>query len=226
MAEKSRAREDRVITDIRDQAKTESQRKADARKKRTIAIVLWILAIGCEIAAIFLFKKLVVLWPCLLALIVDAVLCIVAAQFWKKANHIDPPAGKFWQNQFGVFMSVIAFAPLIVIFLLSKDVDPKNKKIAVIVAAIAAVATLGASIDYNPVTIDDLNEAELQALGYGGECYWARYSKSYHFDPDCPTLLRSKEVFQGTIEQAFEEGRTDPCDFCANGKEEKQQSGE
>ena len=226
MAEKSRAREDRVITDIRDQAKTESQRKADARKKRTIAIVLWVLAIACEIAAIFLFKKLVVLWPCLLAIIVDAVLCIVAAQFWKKANHIDPPAGKFWQNQFGAIMSVIAFAPLIVIFLLSKDVDPKSKKIAVIVAAIAAIATMGASIDYNPVTIDDLNEAELQALGYGGECYWARYSKSYHFDPDCPTLLRSKEVFHGTIEQAFEEGRTDPCDFCANGKEEKAQSGE
>ena len=147
MAEKSRAREDRVITDIRDQAKTESQRKADARKKRTIAIVLWVLAIACEIAAIFLFRKLVVLWPCLLAIIVDAVLCIVAAQFWKKANHIDPPAGKFWQNQFGASMSVIAFAPLIVIFLLSKDVDPKSKKIAVIVAAIAAIATMGASID-------------------------------------------------------------------------------
>ena len=221
MAEKSKPREDRVITDIRDQAKTESQRKADARSKRIVAIVLWILAIGCEIAAIILFKKLVVLWPCLLALIVDAVLCIVAAQFWKKANHIDPPAGRFWQNQFGAFMAVLAFAPFIFILLSSKDADPKTKKILTIVAALCAVAALGFSIDFNPVTIDDLDEAELNALGYGGTCYWAKYSKSYHFDPDCQALLRSKEVFHGTIEQAFEEGRTDPCDFCAGGAEEK-----
>lgn len=226
MAERKQPREDRVITDIRDQAKTESQRKADARKKRSVAIILWILAIGCEVAAIFLFKKLVVLWPCLLALIVDLILVIVASQFWKKANHIDPPAGKFWQNQFGAFMAVLAFAPFILILLTSKDVDPKFKKILTVVAALCLVASVGLSIDYNPVTIDDLDEAELNALGYGGECYWARYSKSYHFDPDCPTLLRSKEVFHGTIEQAFEEGRTDPCDFCAGGKEQKENSGE
>ena len=224
MAER-KAREDRVITDIRDQAKTESQRKSAARSKRIVAIILWILAIGCEVAAIILFKKLIVLWPCLLALIVDAILCIVAAQFWKKANHIDPPAGKFWQNQFGAFMAVLAFAPFILILLTSKDVDPKFKKILTVVAALCLVA-VGLSIDYNPVTIDDLDEAELNALGYGGECYWAKYSKSYHFDPDCPTLLRSKEVFHGTIEQAFEEGRTDPCDFCAGGKEQKENSGE
>ncbi|MBR3035399.1 MAG: hypothetical protein IKI53_08530 [Firmicutes bacterium] len=225
MAER-KAREDRVITDIRDQAKTESQRKSAARSKRIVAIILWILAIGCEVAAVILFKKLVVLWPCLLALIVDAILCIVAAQFWKKANHIDPPAGKFWQNQFGAFMAVLAFAPFILILLTSKDVDPKFKKILTVVAALCLVASVGLSIDYNPVTIDDLDEAELNALGYGGECYWARYSKSYHFDPDCPTLLRSKEVFHGTIEQAFEEGRTDPCDFCAGGKEQKENGGE
>ena len=225
MAER-KAREDRVITDIRDQAKTESQRKSAARSKRIVAIILWILAIGCEVAAVILFKKLVVLWPCLLALIVDAILCIVAAQFWKKANHIDPPAGKFWQNQFGAFMAVLAFAPFILILLTSKDVDPKFKKILTVVAALCLVASVGLSIDYNPVTIDDLDEAELNALGYGGECYWARYSKSYHFDPDGPTLLRSKEVFHGTIEQAFEEGRTDPCDFCAGGKEQKENSGE
>ena len=206
MAER-KAREDRVITDIRDQAKTESQRKSAARSKRIVAIILWILAIGCEVAAVILFKKLVVLWPCLLALIVDAILCIVAAQFWKKANHIDPPAGKFWQNQFGAFMAVLAFAPFILILLTSKDVDPKFKKILTVVAALCLVASVGLSIDYNPVTIDDLDEAELNAL-------------------DCPTLLRSKEVFHGTIEQAFEEGRTDPCDFCAGGKEQKENSGE
>ena len=226
MAEKATPREDRKITDIRDQAKTTSERKDAAKSKRIIAVILWILAIGCEIAAIYLFKHLVVLWPCLLALIVDAILCIVAAQFWKKANHIDPPKGRFWQNQFGAFMAVLAFAPFIIILLTSKDVDPKYKKILTVVAALCLVASVGLSIDYNPVTVDDLDEAELNALGYGGECYWAKYSKSYHFDPDCQALLRSKEVFHGTIEQAFEEGRTDPCDFCANGKEEKENSGE
>lgn len=27
--------------------------------------------------------------------------------------------------------------------------------------------------------------------------------------------MRSSKVYQGTIEEAFEANRTDPCDFCA-----------
>ena len=45
--------------------------------------------------------------------------------------------------------------------------------------------------------------------------YWTRFGKSYHLDPNCHTLMRSSKVYQGTIEEAFEANRTDPCDFCA-----------
>ena len=221
MAER-KAREDRVITDIRDQAKTTSERKSAASSKRVIAAVFWVLAIAAEIAAIYFFNHFVVLWPCLLCLILDLIFCIVAALSWKKANDIDPPVGKFWKNQFACIMTLIAFIPLGLVLLKgAKDMPPQAKKILSIVAVVAFIAAMLFSIDYNPVTQADLSDAELSALGYGGTCYWAKYSKSYHFDPDCQALLRSKEVFQGTITQAFEEGRTDPCDFCAGGKDEK-----
>ena len=46
------------------------------------------------------------------------------------------------------------------------------------------------------------------------------------FVPDTLDTSVYDEVITIENEEAFEEGRTDPCDFCANGKEEKAQSGE
>lgn len=42
--------------------------------------------------------------------------------------------------------------------------------------------------------------------------YWTSGGKSYHYDKNCPTLTRSKNIQQG---KASECPKTDPCDKCA-----------
>jgi beta-lactamase superfamily II metal-dependent hydrolase len=42
--------------------------------------------------------------------------------------------------------------------------------------------------------------------------YWTAGGKSYHYDKNCPTLARSKNILQG---KASECPKTDPCDKCA-----------
>lgn len=206
-------------------ASTAEGRKAAARPKRILAFVFWALAIAAEVAAIYFFNNYVVLWPCLAALGADLVFCIIAALSWKKGNDIDPPKGRFLKNQFGVIMCLIAFLPLGYVLLKQSKQMPANvKKIVSIVAAVCFVAAMGASIDYNPTTIDDLNEAHLEQAGYTGVCYWGEYSKSFHFDPDCRTLRNSSVIYEGTIEEAFEDNRKDPCDFCAEGASPKSET--
>ncbi len=227
----SAARADRVIRkasdgSVVDRASADKRppgaQKSAAGQKRIIAYVLWALAIAAEVAAIWTFNHFSVLWPSLAAIAADAAFCIAAAQFWKQANHLDPPKGKFFKNQFGVLMAMIAFLPL-GYFLLknSKDMPASARKILAIVAAFAFILTMGLSIDYNPTSQEDLTQAELMAIENGGVAYWGKYSKSYHFDPDCQTLVNSKEIFEGTVEEAFDLGKTDPCDFCAGGGENK-----
>lgn len=41
--------------------------------------------------------------------------------------------------------------------------------------------------------------------------YWTPNGKSYHTTKNCPTLSRSKTIYEGTIAQS---GKTDPCDKC------------
>jgi len=41
--------------------------------------------------------------------------------------------------------------------------------------------------------------------------YWTASGKSYHYDKNCPTLARSKNILQG---KASECPKTDPCDKC------------
>ncbi len=204
---------------------TPEGRNAEARPKRILAFVFWALAIAAEIIAIYFFNNYVVLWPCLVALVADLIFCIIAALNWKKANDIDPPKGRFLKNQFGVIMCLIAFLPLGYVLLKQSKQMPANvKKIISIVAAVCFIAAMGASIDYNPTTVDDLNETKLEQAGYTGVCYWGRYSKSFHFDPDCRTLLNSEVIYEGSIEEAFEDNRKDPCDFCAEGASPKSEA--
>lgn len=47
--------------------------------------------------------------------------------------------------------------------------------------------------------------------------YWTPNGKSYHFDQNCSTLSRSKTILSGTLQQALDAGKTDPCDICAGG---------
>ncbi len=210
-------------------------RKKGAKKFRIPAIILWVAAIGFEVVAILLLRYNYItpwLW---IALGIDAACCIIGSLLWKKANRISPctsdsKAVCFFWNQLGVIACLLAFIPFGIILLSgAKNLDPKLKKILLIVTGVLVLGSVGASIDYNPPTEADVLAAEEEAAAQGdfdGTVYWTMFGKSYHLDPECFTLSRSTTLFEGTIEEAFEHGKTDPCDFCAGGDQLKQNTEE
>ena len=48
--------------------------------------------------------------------------------------------------------------------------------------------------------------------------YWTPSGKSYHFSRNCTSLKRSKTVLSGTLQDALNAGKKDPCNLCAGGK--------
>ena len=206
--------------------------KGDSKKrattKRIIAFVLWAVGIFFEVAAILRLKG-VINWFSgmsqttflIVFLILDCIAVIIGSQFWKKANHIDPASEKdqvkFWlHNNLGSIISVIAFLPIIILVLLDKDMDKKNKTVVTAVAVVALLLAGITSYDFNPVSSEQLlrAEKEVNAVSETGTVYWAPNSKKYHVDPDCPSFSRSETIIEGTVKQAFEAGLTDPCRRC------------
>lgn len=225
-APKREKKQEFVEVDHSQSGKTRPER---AKGFRIGAWVLWILGILFEVLAILMLNKTMYVPADKFslyfygALAIDLVAVIIASQLWKKANHIDPASeankAKFvLHNNLGVIMSIIAFLPILVLLLTNKDLDKKTKKIASIVAAAALVVASLCSIDYNPVSQEELAAAKEDvsenALD-GSTVYWTQFGKSYHYDPDCYTIRNSKNVYYGTIDEAFEAKRSDPCDFCA-----------
>lgn len=47
--------------------------------------------------------------------------------------------------------------------------------------------------------------------------YWVDGGKSYHFSSGCPSLSKSKNIREGTLQDALNAGKTDPCNNCAGG---------
>ena len=193
---------------------------------RVFAVILWILAIAFEVACIlflngYLYIPAETIEPMTLLLIgigADLVLVIIGSQLWKRANHIDPISNKnklkfFLWNQMGLIVAVIAFMPLVIFLLKDKKLDAKTRKIVSVVAAIALIVAGLFSVDWSPVSAEELDAAKAT---YGeGIVYWTTYGKSYHLDENCHTLKRSITTkHEGSIEEAFEANRHDPCDFC------------
>lgn len=44
--------------------------------------------------------------------------------------------------------------------------------------------------------------------------FWVPNGKSYHSTKDCVALLKSKEICSGSLQEAKEEGKDDPCSKC------------
>jgi len=44
--------------------------------------------------------------------------------------------------------------------------------------------------------------------------YWTPNGKSYHYSKDCPLLQKSKTINQGTLQEALDIGKSDPCNYC------------
>jgi len=204
--------------------------KGRATGLRIIAFVLWLAAFAFQALAIALLNGVLYLpYDQTMLLIIciglDLVCVIIGSLLWKRANRIDPASAKnkvkfFLWNNMGVIAAVIAFLPLVIILLRNKNLDPKTKKIVSVVAAIALLVAAALSIDYNPISQEEL--AELKAEVGDDTVYWTRWGRVYHLDPDCHTITKSATVYYGTIEEAVEANRHDPCYYCARRAEAEQ----
>jgi len=44
--------------------------------------------------------------------------------------------------------------------------------------------------------------------------YWTPNGKFYHYSKECQTLQRSKVIRQGTLREALDAGKSNPCNYC------------
>ena len=204
--------------------------KGSSAGYRAGAIVLWILALACEIGAIMALTKNFTIqfiknsngntntMILLIGLIVlDFIFAVIAAQLWKKANRIKPMSEKnkflfYLWNEMGVIMACICFIPLIILLLKNNKLDKKTKAIVTAVAAAALLIAGFASADWNPISAEQKAEAEQEITD---DVYWTPFGHKYHLDVDCQAIVNSNTVYEGTVTEAIESGRTAICSFCA-----------
>ncbi|MEX1376029.1 MAG: hypothetical protein AB1Z23_01020 [Eubacteriales bacterium] len=205
-----------------------------AKGLRFGAVILWILAIACEAGAIYLLSIYTdsLLYWMIGVLVLDAVLCIIGSLLWKKANRIKPSQSKnkvvkFFWDQLGVVMCLVAFIPIGILLLRSTDkIDAKTKKILLTVVGVLLAGSVAASIDYNPVSPGDSQNVEaLIKSHYSADeydvnesgdivVYWTQFGGSMHIDDECYYIADSATKTSGTIAEAIESGKKDPCDNC------------
>ncbi|MEO7365882.1 MAG: hypothetical protein ABIW03_06145 [Sphingomicrobium sp.] len=181
MSDKEPAKEADVTKEWR---ATHGQASA-AKRLRLFAALSWVVAIGTEIAAIVLLRQHKFdhgNLPLLIGLlVVIAIFAIAGSLMWKAANKHDPASKAdtvkfFVQNQLGAIITVVAFLPLIVLILMDKDMDPKNKKIAGGIGAALAVLATVIGVDFNPPSVEqytqDMNKcaAEIKASQPTTDC--------------------------------------------------------
>ncbi len=201
----------------------EAKPVGNAKSKRILAIILWVVAIAMEVLAVLVINGKGVhfmsqLTQLIIALILDLACVIIGSQFWKQANRIDPASEankvKFWLwNNMGVIVCTIAFIPVIILMLTNKELDKKTKAIATVVAIIALLIGGVCSYDFNPVSSEQL-EAATTALG-DEQVYWSPFGHVYHTHDDCQSLNQSEQLTVGTVDQAIAANRTRLCAFCA-----------
>jgi hypothetical protein len=150
------------------QAWRATQDQASAAKRlRIFAVLSWLVAIGGEIAGIVLLLKNKFdqgNLPLLIGILVGiAIFAIAGSMLWKAANRHDPAKASekfkfFVQNQLGAIITLIAFLPLIVLIMMDKDMDPKNKKIAGGVGAVLAIVATMMGVSYNPPSVEQYSQ--------------------------------------------------------------------
>lgn len=219
-AKKPVAKAEQAIKQDNRKVKDAKPPKGSSVLYRVIAIVLWVLAIACEVFAIMILLDYFYVTNKLLWLIIfivgDLILAIVAAQMWKRANHINPPSEKnkflfYLISELGVIMACVCFIPLIIFLLKDKKLDKKTKTIASIVAVVALLIAGVASADFHPISAEQKQEAEEQITG---DVYWTQFGHKYHLSTDC-YHIKNSDYYKGTVTEAINSGRTAICSYCA-----------
>lgn len=198
--------------------------KAKAKKYRWLAALSWIAAIGLEIGAILILKKVPIQTTWLIVLIVaDLIFAVIGSLLWKKANRFDPASEKdkfrfFIQNQLGAIIAVIAFLPLVLLIFTSKDLKGKQKGLVGAVAVVALLIAGFVGIDFNPPSQEQYAQQIDQVESLGAEhVFWTKSGTRYHLYQDCQHINTSKtdEIFQGSVPQARElKNITELCKTC------------
>jgi hypothetical protein len=208
--------------------------KGKARNLRIIAVISWIVAIGAEVLAILVLKKVPINTTWLILLIIAALIfAVIGSLLWKKSNRLDPASEKdkvkfFIQNQLGLIISIIAFLPLIILIFTNKDLSGKQKGLVGTIAVIALAIAGLTGIDFNPPSQEQYLEQtqQVESLNNGlNLVYWTKSGHSYHLYQDCSYINtdRTDEIFEGTVAQARElKNITDLCDRCENRAEKEQ----
>ncbi len=195
--------------------------KSKATRLRIVSWGLWILAIALEIFAIFwiLRQDPINMWLLVGSLVVIGAFALGGNLLWKQANRLDPASKKdstkfFIQNQLGAFMTMLAFLPLIIMVLLDKNMDGKQKAVAGGVGAILALVialTSGVSWDGGP-SQEQYAEEENIVMQLTGEdlVFWTKSGKVFHVCEDVPDLQRESKdatIYSGTVADAHENGK-------------------
>jgi hypothetical protein len=146
---------------------TQGQKSA-ATRLRLFAALCWIVAIGGEIAGIYLFYQHKFdqpgNMPLLVGLLVGiAIFAIVGNLLWKAANRHDPAhasdkARFFFQNQLGAIITLIAFLPLVFLILTDKNMDPQTKKVAGGLGAVLAVIAAVTGVSLKPPSVEQYTQ--------------------------------------------------------------------
>ena len=201
--------------------------KAKARKFRLFSILSWIAAIGLEVGAILMLKKVPINTTWLIVLIVaDLVFAVIGNLLWKKANRFDPASEKdkfkfFVQSQLGAIIAVIAFLPLVILIFTNKDLKGKQKGLVGAVAVIALLIAGFTGIDFNPPSQEEYaaQTAQVEQLTGQNHVYWTKSGTKYHVLSDCQHINTKKtdEIFEGSVAQARElKNITELCKTCEN----------
>ena len=200
--------------------------KGKAVRFRIFAAILWLLAIGLEVFAIFwilkpgldevTFPDSALYWLIGL-LVVIGLLAWGGSFFWKKANRLDPAsrsnAFKFFvQNQLGVIITIVAFLPIIILIFMNKNMDGKQKGIAGGIAIVLLVAVGLLSAEFDPTSTEDVDAQTQQVVDLTGkdEVAWTTFGKVYHLCADVSDVNRESSdntIFTGTVAEAIAAAR-------------------
>lgn len=203
-----------------------AESKSKASKLRIIAVILWCVAIAAQVWAIVqLFRPPVSTTWVIVAIAIDLAAVIAGSLLWKKSNRFDPASREdgfrfFLQNQLGAFAAGIAFLPLFIFVLGSKNLDKKQKTVLGSVAGGALVIAALFGIDFNPPSVEQYTEEanRVEWLNNGQDyVYWTKAGTVYHVYSDCPYINtdRTTEIFEGTVAQAHEMKKlTRLCSRC------------
>jgi hypothetical protein len=205
-----------------------TESKGKATQLRMFAGLLWLLAIVAQVIAIrLLFKPPVSTMWMIILIAIDLVLVIIGSVLWKRSNRLDPASEKdkflfFMQNQMGVVVSAVAFLPLVIFILTSKNLQGKQKGILGGIAALALVIAGISSADFNPPSVEQYTEQtnRVEWLNDGNDnVYWTKSGKVYHLYSDCSYINTNAtaEIFEGKVSKARElKNITELCSRCEN----------